>query len=71
MPSRIQQRHLFHLAGDAFGAHQAIGEIMFASGIAASLSTAYIHGRNDNALAGDAQAQPYILWHYFSVFRVF
>jgi len=37
MPSRIQLRHLLHLAGDAFGTHQAIGEIMFTGGIAAGL----------------------------------
>jgi hypothetical protein len=71
MPSQIQQRHLLHLAGEAFGAHQAIGEIMFTGGIAASLCASYIHGRNDNILAGDPQEPPLILWHYFSVFPGF
>jgi hypothetical protein len=57
MPPQIQQRHLLHLAADAFGAHQAIGETMFTGGVAASFSASYIHGLNDNAFAGNSESR--------------
>jgi hypothetical protein len=28
-----------------------------------------LHGRKNNALAGDSQDMPVILWHYFFSFR--
>ena len=64
MASQIEQGALTHFVAEAFGAHEAMGEIGLAGGGGAGLCAADEHGPEGNGGRRVVQYHKYILWHY-------
>ena len=64
MASQIEQGALTHFVADAFGAHEAVGEIGLAGGGGTGLGAPDEHGTQGSGRRGVAQYLQYILWHY-------
>ena len=66
---QIEQGALTHFVAEAFGAHEAMGEIGPAGGGGAGLCAADEHGPERNGGRRVVQYHKYILWHYIDIQR--
>ena len=67
VPSQIEQGALAHFVADAFGAHEAVGEVGLAGGGGAGLGAPDKHGTQGSGGRWVVQHFIYILWHYIDL----